>query len=36
MEAHTQEKLYIVAGTEFGCREGNILFIHKAIYGVKS
>jgi len=36
LEAHTQAKLYIVAGPEFGSREGNIIIIHIAIYGLKS
>jgi len=36
LEAITSEKLYIVAGPEFGDREGHILVIHKALYGLRS
>ena len=35
LEAETREKLYIVAGPEFGERQGHILVIHKALYGCK-
>jgi len=36
LEAETQEKLYIIAGPEFGDLEGHILVIHKALYGLRS
>ena len=36
LEAVTDEKVYVVAGPEFGDREGSILVIHKALYGLKS
>jgi hypothetical protein len=36
LEAETKEKLYIIAGPEFGDREGHILIIHKALYGLKT
>ena len=34
LEAYTSEKLYIVAGLEFGELEGHILIISKALYGL--
>ena len=36
LKAKTTEKVYIVAGPEFGEREGHILIINKALYGLKS
>jgi len=36
LEAYTDEKIYIVAGNEFGAREGHTLIIHKALYGLRS
>jgi hypothetical protein len=36
LEAVTNEKLYVVAGPEFGEYEGHILIIHKALYGLRS
>ena len=36
LEAHTKEKVYIVAGEGFGEREGNVLVINKALYGLRS
>jgi len=36
LEAHTPERLHIIAGPEFGTREGNMLIINDAIYGLKS
>ena len=36
LESVTQEKVYIVAGPEFGELEGHTLIIHKALYGLKS
>ena len=36
LEAKTKEKVYIVAGPEFGEREGNTLAINKALYGLRS
>jgi Reverse transcriptase (RNA-dependent DNA polymerase) len=35
LEAYTSEKVYIVAGPEFGDREGHILVISKALYGLR-
>ena len=36
LEAKTQEKVYIIAGPEFGNREGHTLIINKALYGLRS
>ena len=36
LEAKTKEKLYIIAGPEFGPREGHTLVVHKALYGLRS
>ena len=36
LEAKTLEKIYIIAGSEFGHREGHILVIKKALYGLRS
>jgi hypothetical protein len=36
LESTTTENVYIVAGPEFGEREGHILIIRKALYGLKS
>ena len=36
LEAYTQEKLYIIAGPEFGPRHGRTLIVSKALYGLKS
>jgi Reverse transcriptase (RNA-dependent DNA polymerase) len=36
LEAYTTEKVYIIAGPEFGEREGHILEISKALYGLCS
>jgi len=36
LEAYTSEKVYIIAGKEFGEREGHILIIKKALYGLRS
>ena len=36
LEAHISEKVYIVAGPEFGKKEGHTLIINKALYGLKS
>lgn len=36
LESYTKEKVYIVAGGEFGEREGHTLIIVKALYGLKS
>jgi hypothetical protein len=36
LEAKTQEKLYITAGSEFGDRAGHTLVIHKALYGLRT
>ena len=36
LEAKTKERLYIIAGPEFGARAGHILIIHKGLYGLRS
>jgi hypothetical protein len=36
LEAETSEKLYIIAGPEFGIREGHTLVIFKALYGLRT
>jgi len=36
LEARTKELVYIVAGPEFGDREGPILVIEKALYGLRT
>jgi Reverse transcriptase (RNA-dependent DNA polymerase) len=36
LEAYTTKKVYIIAGPEFGEREGHILVISKALYGLRS
>ena len=36
LEAETKEKVYIIAGPEFGELEGHTLIIFKALYGLKS
>ena len=36
LEAMTQEKVYIVAGPEFGELEGHTLLIRKALYGLRT
>ena len=36
LEVWTKEKFYIVAGSEFGLLEGNVLFVDKAMYGLRS
>ena len=36
LEAHISEKVYIIAGPEFGEKEGHTLIINKALYGLKS
>ena len=36
LESFTKEKVYIIAGPEFGEREGCTLIIRKALYGLKS
>ena len=36
LEATTSEKVYIVAGPEFGERRGHTLVIHKALYGLRT
>jgi len=36
LEAYTKEKLYIIAGPEFGDREGNVMVIVKALYGLRT
>ena len=36
LEANTKEKVCILAGPEFGSREGHILLIQKALYGLRT
>ncbi len=36
LEAKTKEKVYIIAGPEFGELEGHTLIIYKALYGLRS
>ena len=36
LEAKTDEKVYVIAGPEFGEREGHIFVIDKALYGLKT
>ena len=36
LEAKTKEKLFIIGGDEFGPRQGHILIIHKALYGLRT
>ncbi len=36
LEAYTEEKVFIVAGGEFGDRKGHILIIERALYGLKT
>ncbi len=36
LEAVTCEKVYIVAGSEFGEKEGHTLIIYKALYGLRT
>ncbi len=36
LEAPTKEKVYFIAGPEFGEREGHVMVIVKAMYGLKS
>ncbi len=36
LNAETREKVYTIAGPEFGSREGHIVIIRRALYGLKS
>ena len=36
LEANTSEKVYIIAGPEFGKLEGHVLIIRKALYGLRT
>jgi hypothetical protein len=36
LKAYTQEKLYVIAGPEFGDRPGNVMVIVKALYGLRT
>ena len=36
LEAYTKELVYIIAGPEFGERQGNVLIIVKALYGLRT
>ena len=35
IQAHTKEKVYTIAGPEFGDLEGRILLIDKALHGLQ-
>ena len=36
LEAETREKIYIVAGKEFGELEGHLIVVFKALYGLRT
>ena len=36
LESFTKEKVYIIAGPEFGELEGHILVVQKALYGLRT
>jgi hypothetical protein len=36
LEAYTTKKVYIIAGSKFGEREGHMLIISKALYSLRS
>jgi hypothetical protein len=36
LEAYTEEKVYFIAGPEFGPLEGNLLTIERALYGLRT
>ena len=36
LEAETKERVFFIAGSEFGELEGHTLIIHKALYGLRS
>ena len=36
LEASTDEKVYVIAGDEFGDQAGHLLIIVKALYGLRS
>jgi hypothetical protein len=36
LEAHTKEKVYFIAGPEFGPLEGHLLVIDRALYGLRT
>ena len=36
LESYTKEKLYVIAGPEFGELEGHLLIVSKALYGTKT
>ena len=36
LEAHTKEKVYFIAGSEFGDLQGHLLIIDKALYGLRT
>jgi hypothetical protein len=36
LESYTKEKVYIIGGTEFGDREGHVLVVRKALYGLRT
>ena len=36
LEAETKEKLFVIAGPEFGPLQRHTLVVHKALYGLQS
>ena len=36
LEAETKEKLFVIAGPEFGAQNGHTLIVHKALYGLRT
>ncbi|MEL7196406.1 MAG: reverse transcriptase domain-containing protein, partial [Bacteroidota bacterium] len=36
LEAYTSEKLYVIAGPEFGDHEGHIMVVSRALYGLRT
>ena len=36
LQARTKEKLYLIAGPEFGDLEGHTLLVYKALYGLRT
>ena len=36
LEAQTKEKVFFIAGSEFGYLQGHLLIIYKALYGLRT
>ena len=36
LEAKISENIYIIAGSEYGTKQGSTLIIHKALHGLRS